>query len=172
MTPRQARFVEEYLIDLNATQAAVRAGYSARSASSHGPRLLRRPKVKAALDRAMKARSERTRVTADRVLEELACLAFADLRDVADWGPQGVVARPAGGLSPETARAVAEVSDSGSGASRRVKVKLHDKKAALDALAKHLGLYLNREEFAATVKDVLPPLKVILSGLSSPSQTE
>jgi len=172
MTPRQARFVEEYLIDLNATQAAVRAGYSPKSANSHGPRLLRRPKVKAALDRAMKARSERTRVTAGRILEELACLAFADLRDVADWGPEGVVARPAGALSREAARAVAEVSDSGSGASRRVKVKLHDKKAALDALAKHLGLYLNREEFAATVKDVLPPLKVILSGISSPSQTE
>jgi phage terminase small subunit len=81
LTSRQSRFVEEYLIDLNGKQAAVRAGYSAKSAEVQASRLLRNTAVQAALGEAMQARSQRTEVTADRVVAELAKLAFADMRD-------------------------------------------------------------------------------------------
>ncbi|MCZ6860512.1 MAG: terminase small subunit, partial [Alphaproteobacteria bacterium] len=78
MTPRQRRFVEEYLVDLNATGAAKRAGYTVRSASDHGYRLLRNPAIAAAVAKAQNKRAARTRVSADRVVTELAKVAFGD----------------------------------------------------------------------------------------------
>ena len=79
MTPKQQRFVEEYLVDLNATQAAVRAGYSEKTAEQQGCRLLRNTQVAAAVQQAQQARSERTETTADDVLRELGALAFSDM---------------------------------------------------------------------------------------------
>jgi phage terminase small subunit len=85
MTPRQRRFVEEYLVDLNATYAARRAGYSARSASTTGYRLLQRSAVAAAVAEAQEKRAARTRVSADRVVTELAKVAFGDPRRLLSW---------------------------------------------------------------------------------------
>ena len=73
---KRQRFVEEYLIDLNATQAAIRAGYSAKTAGSIGEEILKKPEIQEAIQAAMKARSERTEITADRVLKELGRIAF------------------------------------------------------------------------------------------------
>lgn len=84
LTPKQARFVQEYLIDLNATQAAVRAGYSERTACEQGSRLLANVKVQAALQEAMQARQARTEVTQDYVigkLVEIADKAASDCQD-------------------------------------------------------------------------------------------
>ncbi|MGO4840156.1 terminase small subunit, partial [Rhizobiaceae sp. 2RAB30] len=75
LTPKQARFVEEYLIDLNATQAAIRAGYSQRYANDQAAQLLTKPQIRAAIDRKKVSRSERTEVTSDRVLREIASMA-------------------------------------------------------------------------------------------------
>ena len=71
LTPKQARFVEEYLVDLNATQAAIRAGYSAKTAEVQGSRLLGNVKVAAAIREAQEARSERTGITQDEVIQGL-----------------------------------------------------------------------------------------------------
>ena len=170
MTPRQERFVEEYLVDLNATQAAIRAGYSARSARGNAYGLLKRPEVKAAVARGRARLARSSQVTAERVIQEYATLAFSDLRELADWGPEGVVPKPSSELGAEAARALAEVSDtrsrSGSGT---VKVKLHDKKGALDALARHLKLFVERHELTGKDGAELPPLKVVILGaLPSP----
>jgi len=70
LTAKQQRFVEEYLIDLNATQAAIRAGYSPESAKEIGCENLTKPNIKAAIDKAMAERSRRTGITQDRVLRE------------------------------------------------------------------------------------------------------
>ena len=78
LTPRQQRFVDEYLVDLNATQAAVRAGYSKRTAEQQGPRLLGNVGVAAAIAARMKVRSERLDIQADNVLQAIAKIAFAD----------------------------------------------------------------------------------------------
>ena len=72
MTKKQKCFIEEYLIDLNATQAAIRAGYSTDTAYSIGNENLKKPEVRACIDKAMAERSKRTGVNADRVVEELA----------------------------------------------------------------------------------------------------
>ena len=84
MTKKQKRFVEEYLIDLNATQAAIRAGYSPDSARDIGCENLTKPNIKAAIDRAMAERSRRTGINQDRVIQEIAKLAFLNPVDVID----------------------------------------------------------------------------------------
>lgn len=83
MTPKQEAFVREYLIDLNATQAAIRAGYSEKTAHVIGHENLSKPEIAEAIAAAMNSRSDRTEVTADMVLNELAMLAFYDPADIA-----------------------------------------------------------------------------------------
>ena len=137
MTPRQQRFVEEYLVDVNAHWAALRAGYSPRSAPQIATKLLRLPEIKAAIAQGMETRAERMRITADRVLHELARLAFAEIGRLADWGPKGVVLRPRDEVPADDAAAIAEVAAGDKG----TRLKLHDKQRALDSIARHLGLY-------------------------------
>jgi phage terminase small subunit len=84
LNAKHQRFVDEYLVDLNATQAAIRAGYSAKTAGSQGFDLLKKPEVEAALAEAQAERSERTKIDADWVLTRLASEATADLADILD----------------------------------------------------------------------------------------
>ena len=84
MTKKQKLFVEEYLIDLNATQAAIRAGYSPDTAKEIGCENLTKPNIRACIDREMAERSKRTGVNADRVVQELAKIAFVNAVDVID----------------------------------------------------------------------------------------
>ncbi|WP_082017872.1 terminase small subunit [Leisingera sp. ANG-Vp] len=86
LTAKQERFVAEYLIDLNATQAAIRAGYSAKTAHSVGHENLRKPEIAKAIQEAQAKRSEKTGITQERVLQELARIGFADIRKVVAWG--------------------------------------------------------------------------------------
>lgn len=153
LTAKQERFVAEYLIDLNATQAAIRAGYSVKSARATGAENLTKPDIQAALQEAQSKRSDRTEITQDRVLQELARIGFSDIRNAVRWGRSpvssgGEAADPNGlGVYPvelvpseevdeDTAAAVSEVALTQSG----VKVKMHDKLAALDKIARHLGM--------------------------------
>lgn len=84
LTEKQQRFVEEYLIDLNGTQAAIRAGYSARTANEQASRLLANVSVQQAVSERMAERSKRTGVSQDRVILELAKIAFLKMTDVVD----------------------------------------------------------------------------------------
>ena len=84
LTEKQQRFVDEYLVDLNATQAAIRAGYSANAAAEQGYEHLRKPHIQLAIAQARKAQQERTQITADRVISELGLIAFADARELAE----------------------------------------------------------------------------------------
>ena len=148
LTPKQARFVAEYLIDLNATQAAKRAGYSDRTANEQGCRLLANVKVAEAIAKAQDKRAGRTEITQDRVMAELAKLGFYDIRKAVRWGavpiatPEGelvypVEMVPSEDMDDETAAAITEVSLTAQG----VKIKMADKLAALEKLGKHLGMF-------------------------------
>ena len=77
LSPKQERFAMEYLIDLNATQAAIRAGYAKRTAGSQGHDLLKKPEIQAAIQEGRQEAEKRTDITLDRVLHELAILALA-----------------------------------------------------------------------------------------------
>ena len=89
LTPKQARFVQEYLIDLNAAQAAIRAGYSAKTARVIGHENLTKPDIAAAIEKAMAERAERTRLTADWVVDELRKIAGANMADYMKSTPEG-----------------------------------------------------------------------------------
>ena len=84
LTPKQEKFVQEYLIDLNATQAAIRAGYKPKAAYASGAENLKKPQIQEALTAAMKEREKRTTITADMVLNELAAVAFDCADDCRD----------------------------------------------------------------------------------------
>lgn len=142
LSAKQARFVEEYPIDLNATQAAIRAGYSPRTAQSQGPRLLDHVVVAAALSDALKARSARTQITADQVLEELAKLAFSNMEDFAKVDGNGGAALDLSNIDRDQFAAVSELTtDTIGGLTTRTKVKLSCKRASLELLGKNLGMF-------------------------------
>jgi phage terminase small subunit len=81
LNEKQKRFVKEYLVDLNATQAAIRAGYSKKTAGSQGQRLLKNVEIQTAIQASATRRAQRTEITADRVVEELATVAFSRASD-------------------------------------------------------------------------------------------
>lgn len=165
LTAKQRAFVREYLIDMNATQAAIRAGYSEATAAQIGAENLTKPNIEAAISAAMDLRAKRTGITADRVLLELAKIGFADIRKAIKW--QGTLVteedQPDGGdtlviknvvtnnvtlvssddIDDETAAAISEISQNTSGG---IKLKLHDKRAALVDIGKHLGMFTDKVE--------------------------
>src|SRR3954454_25334280 len=141
LNDRQARFVAEYLLDLNATQAAIRAGYSAGTARQMGAENLSKPDIQAAIAEARAVRGRRTEVTADRVVLELARVAFGDPRRVMSWGPGGVRLRPSAELADEEAAIVAEVGETTTKEGGSLRVKTVDKLGALRLLAQHLGMF-------------------------------
>jgi phage terminase small subunit len=148
VTPKQARFVAEYLIDLNATQAAIRAGYSPGVATKQGPRLLSNARIAAAVAAGKGRQLETAELSALRVLEELRRVAFVDVRGFYD--ARGRL-KPMSALTPEQGSALAGVEsmqrnvEAGDGVMDTVyKIKLWDKVRALEALAKHFGLLVDR----------------------------
>ena len=150
LTLRQRRFVDEYAVDLSATKAARRAGYSANTARSQGQRLSTNVDIHQAIKKAAEERAQRTDITADKVVQELAMIAFQDASDVVAWGPDGVRLLDSGDLDEDVRRAVAEVSQTVTKDGGTIRVKLHDKVKALELLGKHLGLMVGRKEVTVT----------------------
>ena len=146
LTNKQRLFVAEYLVDFNATQAAIRAGYSEKTAGRIGQENLQKPVISAAIDEALEERLKALGVTSHRVLEELARLGFSDMRDYTEWGPRGVMLKDASELSEDAARAISEVSQTITAGGGSIKFKLHDKKGALELLGKHLKLFTEKYE--------------------------
>ena len=162
LTPKQARFVEEYLVDLNATAAARRAGYSERMADKIGSQLLGKTRVAEAIQAAIDERSRRTEITADRVLQEYAKLAFLDPRrfynDAGSLIPvhqlPDDVAAALAGMDVVTERAGKDADGNSEFATVR-KIKFADKKAALDSVARHLGMFSDKLELSGSLEHVV-----------------
>ena len=149
LTDKQQRFVDEYLIDLNATQAAIRAGYSAKTADQQGSRLLANVKIKQAVAEKQAQRSKRTGVNQDRVVLELAKVAFAKMTDIVD--SEGRIKEDA---SPDDLACIESIkykeSDNEYGGSVEREVKIASKLKALELLGKHLGMW--SDKFNVTVE--------------------
>jgi phage terminase small subunit len=141
LTSKQQRFVEEYCTDWNATQAAKRAGYRAKRADQAGYQLLRKAEIQKAIAQRQQALASQCEVSQERVVQELALIAFSDLRTYVHWGPDGVRLEPSATLTPAQARVVCLVSQTVTKDGGTLRIKLHDKIAALDRLARHLKLY-------------------------------
>ncbi len=143
MTPKQELFVKGFLIDLNATQAAIRAGYSKKRADAIGYDLLRNTEVQTAIQAAMNKRSAKIEITADRVLEEIANMAFVNIQDLYD---ENGILKPINELPRHVAAGIQSVKVNLTEACAVQEVKLWDKKGALELLGKHLRLFADRLE--------------------------
>jgi len=155
LTEKQKRFCEEYLIDLNATQAAIRAGYSEKTANEQSARLLANVKVQAYIYELRERQSRRTEITADRVLEELAAIAFSDrskFSKVTDR--QHVSFTPTDELSDTERRSIAGIIEGRNG----IEIKSYDKLRALELIGKHIGMFNKCDSDAPDV-----PVRVIIS---------
>ena len=162
LTEKQARFVAEYLVDLNATQAAIRAGYSERTAEVIGYENLRKPQISAAIEQAIQDRQRRTEITQDRVLQELARIAFANGTDFARivssptvttvvdeegytqqvlQSVQRVELVDTERVDPEKRAAIASIKEGKFG----IEFKSYDKIRALELLGQHLGMFDRKE---------------------------
>ena len=156
LSPQHQRFVQEYLVDLNGAQAAIRAGYSAKTARKQASALVTNPDIWNAIQSEMAKRGERTEITAERVLRELGKIAFSDIRNVATWTENGVEFHPSEELDDDTAAAISEVSekrttkpggkDKDALVDTHLKVKMHDKLKALEMCARHLGMFTKDDD--------------------------
>lgn len=140
MTNKQKRFVEEYLIDLNATQAAIRAGYAANRASEQGHQLLHKTTVSNAIAQAMAERSRRTGINQDRVVQELARIAFVKITDLVDTKGEIRVDAAADDIACIESVKIKN-ADTQFGVSTEREVKLSPKLKALELLGRHLGMW-------------------------------
>lgn len=138
LTPKQKRFVDEYLIDLNATQAAIRAGYSKNTAAEQGARLLINVNISEEIQKRRVELQNKLEITQEKVLQELAAIAFANGADFAKVEDDNTVKMiPTDELSSEKLPAIAGIKVNQYG----VEVKLHDKVKALELLGKYLGTF-------------------------------
>ncbi|WP_218966792.1 terminase small subunit [Snodgrassella alvi] len=148
LTDKQQRFVEEYLIDFNATQAAIRAGYSQKTAGSVGHENLRKPEIVAALNKAKQARCERTQIDADYVLSRLVEIDQMDVADIlnADGSVLPISQWPKVWRITLSGMDVLTMMDKEDGQSILKKIKWPDKVKNLELLGKHVTVQAFNEK--------------------------
>ena len=146
LTPKQQAFINEYLLDLNASASAIRAGYAPKNSDKIGYELLGKTLVKQGIQEAMDERSRRTGITADKVLQEFAHIAFDDMRNYLKFY-----------TDPDTKEIITEVKDSEDIDTRSIsevsrgkdglfRFKLYCKDNALLQVGKHLGMFTDKLE--------------------------
>lgn len=155
LTKKQQLFVDEYLIDLNATQAAIRAGYSVDTAREIGCENLTKPNIQEAIAKAMAERSKRTGVNQDRVVLELARIAFVNIEDVVDTDTGEILPNASKDdlACIESVKFKESYSDTGSMTEREVKIA--SKMKALELLGKHLGMWNDKIDVNVAVPIVI-----------------
>ena len=164
MTEKQKIFADEYLIDLNATRAYRKAYPSVKrdeTAAQAGSRMLRNVKVAVYIQERMQERQRRTEITQDRVLKELAAIAFAKATDYAEVKDGQVIIKDTANLDEQQIRAIAGIKEGRFG----VEVKLNNKEQALELLGRHLGMFTDKlevsglEEEKKKLGDILEQLR-------------
>jgi phage terminase small subunit len=148
---RKKVFVQEYLVSGNATQAALKAGYSPKTARSQGQRLLTNVDIQTAIKNFQNKMEEKTTVTLERVVLELTKVAFSDIGEVMDVEDNNLRIKNLSELSSDVRAAIAEITETDTAFGKRRSIKLHSKLTALDMLMKHLGGYV-------TVQDLIDRL--------------
>lgn len=142
LSAKQQRFVEEYCVDFNGTQAAIRAGYSVNTASMQAARLLSYDKIKTALEERKIEIAEESKLKASDVIDELRRIAFSDITQVMSFTASKAKVKSSRKLSEDAKKIVASVSQTRAG----LTVKLHDKVKALELLGRYLNIFTDRVE--------------------------
>lgn len=150
LTDKQEQFCLEYLTDLNATQAAIRAGYSESTANEQGSRMLAKVNVQKRIAELQAERAERLQIQQDDILRELASIAFASPAHYMDVvqvdGTSRILVKPTAEWTEQQKAAVTSIKNTPNG----VEIRLSDKVKALELLGKHLGMF-NRKELDVAV---------------------
>lgn len=144
------RFAREYLVDFNATKAAIRVGLSEKTAYSTGPRMLENAEVRAEIDRLMEEEAGIPKVA---IVNRLALIAFANAGEFFEWGPDGVTIKNSKDLTEEQRAIISEVSETRTETGGTIRVKLSDSQAALDKLARVFGMYRDRLDIKDTTHE-------------------
>jgi len=159
LTEKQKIFCREYIVHLNATRAAIAAGYSEKTAESQGSRLLSNVKVADYIQELMDTRAEKLEITADRVLQEIAKLAFSNMEDYVTFNDDGTASVDLSKLNREQAAAIQEITvdeyvdrsiDEDGERVKKIKFRLSDKGQNLERLGKHLKLFTDKVELTFT----------------------
>lgn len=159
LNDRQKLFVEEYLLDFNATQAAIRAGYSKETANEQGARLLANASVAAAIDVRRAELMEQLNLKQEDVIRELAKLAFSNMADYMTVGPDGTAYLDLSTLTRDQAAAISELTSEtymeGRGDNavpvKRAKIKLSDKKGNLELLGRYFKMFVDKSEVTGDI---------------------
>lgn len=171
LEPKQMVFCREYLKDFNATQAAIRAGYSKKTAGSIGSENLKKPDIQAQVQAFANEMNERTGNDIEKIITELQLIAFGSFRDVADWDAGGLSIKSSDEIGT-AARLVSEVTESRTDKTSSVKIKLHDKLKALELLGRYHKMFTDKIEihdFSETSdEELLRRTKMLASSLESP----
>ena len=146
LTEKQKRFCEEYLVDLNATQACIRSGYSENTANRIGSENLSKPVIHSYIQELRSKQQERTQITADRVLQEISKIAFSKITNLVNWKTGEISLEDYNSLTEDDKCAIESVSEVKTTVAEQtekitLRVKLYDKMKALESLGKHLGIY-------------------------------
>lgn len=155
LTAKQKRFVEEYLIDLNATQAAIRAGYSVKTAQEQSARLLSKVMVQQAIAEQMAERSKRTGVNQDRVVLELAKIAFVNAADVINAEDATIKLSATSDDTAAIQSVKVKIIPTKKGEGIEREVRLNDKLKALELLGKHLGMWNDKLDVSVNIPVVI-----------------
>ena len=145
LNPKQQKFVEHYLKTFHTTNSALAAGYSKKTAHQQGYELLKKPEIKDALRKQQEDEGKKSQVTKERIIQELARIAFSDLRNVSEWGSDSVTLIASSDLTDAHAAPVSEISESVNQYGSSLKIKQYDKMKALELLSRMLG-YLNNDD--------------------------
>jgi len=164
LTLKQQIFCDEYLIDLNATQAAVRAGYSSSTAKDIGCENLAKPNIRTYIDKVMAERSKRTGINQDRVIRELARIAFINPNDVMNLDEVTIKDNASEDdlAVIQSVRIKTVPTKNGNGVEREI--KLADKLKALELLGKHLGMFTEKVDLNVSATEKLSSILDQLGG--------
>ena len=164
LVEKQERFINEYLIDRNGTQAAIRAGYSPKTANEQASRLLANVNVQAELKKRMKAREKRTEITQDKVLKELATIGFCKITDYLSVVNGSLIVKDTSEIELDRIPAISRIKPSQAG----LELVFHDKVKALELIGEHLGMWKDN----SVNTDALERLDSILSEMRNNANIE
>lgn len=136
----QRMFVHEYIVDFDAQEAGIRCGYTHKTATAFAKKCLASKPVQEAIAYELEQRRKRLHITADRIVEEYAKVAFAEYGDYADWNAGTVVIKAKNQIPRSKRAAIQSITETATPQSTTMSLKLHDKLKALDALARFLGM--------------------------------
>lgn len=157
INPKQQLFCREYLIDLNAAAAAKRAGYKATTARQQGQRLLTKVYIQEEIAHLMQVRKQRLDLDADKVIQEIAAIAFSVFSDFAHIEDQQLFLKDTSTIPPHILPALAEIKKTTRNKYSTTQVRMHDKVRALELLLRHLGITTapNQNKFDDATREAL-----------------